>query len=70
MEVGCWTIDIQDTQRIMDFNLEREKVRSLFIDLVAEFPRYVLVEFILDELLDSAVNAGVNLLFNLRVDYR
>lgn len=54
----------------MDFNLEREKVRSLFIDLVAEFPRYVLVEFILDELLDSAVNAGVNLLFNLRVDYR
>jgi hypothetical protein len=53
----------------VDLDLQREKVRSLFIDLFTDFLRDVLVKFVLDKLLDGQVNVGVYLLLDLREDY-
>ena len=50
-------------------HLQREQVRSLLIDLFADFLRDILVDFVLDEFLDGVVNARVDLPFDSREDY-
>lgn len=53
----------------MNLDLQREQVQPLFIRLFTDFPRDVLVELVLDELLYGIVNVEVNLLFDSRDEY-
>jgi hypothetical protein len=57
-------MNVRDTQRIMDLDVELLRIQTLFVNFISELLRDVFVQFRLNKAWDSCFDASVDLRFD------